>query len=73
MMVVRDYSKLRGKITEFFGTQAAFANAMKLSERSISMKLNEKIDFSQGEIEKAINVLGLKRDDIPEYFFKNKD
>jgi len=73
MMAVRDYSKLKGKITEVFGTQVTFSNAMELSERSISLKLNEKIDFSQREIEKAVSVLGLKKDDIPEYFFKNKE
>ena len=30
-----DYSKLLGRMTEKFGTQANFADAMKLSERSI--------------------------------------
>ena len=35
-----DYSKLKGKIVEKFQTQQAFAKAMELSERSLSLKLN---------------------------------
>ena len=35
-----DYSKLRGKIIELFGTQACFAAAMGWSERTLSLKMN---------------------------------
>jgi hypothetical protein len=35
-----DYSKLNGRIVEIFGTQLNFSVAMGLSERSISLKLN---------------------------------
>lgn len=35
-----DYSKLKGKIKEVFGTQSAFAKAMGLSGVSLSSKLN---------------------------------
>ena len=40
-----DYSKIRGKIKEVFGTQAAFADAMKMSTVSLSEKLNNKVNF----------------------------
>lgn len=64
-----DYRKLLGAITEKFGTQAAFSQAMGLSERSISLKLNNKVGFKQGEITKACTLLGLQTEDIPPYFF----
>ena len=38
-----DYSKLLGRITEKFGTQARFSGAMGMSERSLSLKLNSKV------------------------------
>ena len=48
-----DYAKLNGRIIEKCGTQAVFAERMGLSERTISMKLNNKIAFKQPEIQKA--------------------
>ena len=48
-----DYSKLLGRITEKFGTQARFSGAMGMSERSLSLKLNSKVPFKQPEISKA--------------------
>lgn len=35
-----DYSKLNGRIVEICGTQANYAKAINLSERSVSLKLN---------------------------------
>lgn len=67
-----DYSKLNGKIIEKCGTQAVFAKKMGLSERTISLKLNNKIAFKQPEIQKALNVLGLADDEIQAYFFTLK-
>lgn len=67
-----DYSKLLGRITEKFGTQAKFANAMKLSERSISLKLNNRVVWKDEEISRAIDLLGVKPKEIPAYFFKYK-
>lgn len=67
-----DYSKLNGKIIEVCGTQANFAESMGLSERTISMKLNNKIAFKQPEIQKALGILGLADEDIQAYFFTLK-
>lgn len=64
-----DYSKLIGKIIEKYGKRAAFAKAMKLSEHSLSMKLNSKISFKQEEIVKACRLLGIDFSEIPVYFF----
>lgn len=67
-----DYNNLLGKIVQKYGTQYNFAIAMEVSERTLSLKLNNKIPWKQTEIEKAINLLGISKKDIPEYFFKNK-
>lgn len=64
-----DYAKLLGKIKEKCGTQAEFAKKMNLSERTISQKLNNKVDFSQSEVLKASAILGIQRDEINLYFF----
>lgn len=65
-----NYDKLNGRIVEKCGTQQSFAKKMGLSERSVSLKLNNKVPFKQEEISKALDVLGLNADEIAEYFFK---
>ena len=45
-----DYSKLRGKIVEIFGTQSCFAVAMGWSERTLSLKLNGLRTWKQPDI-----------------------
>ena len=52
-----DYAKLNGKIVEKCGTQAVLAERMGLSERTISLKLNNKVAFKQPEIQKALPIL----------------
>ena len=67
-----DYSKLRGKIIEKFGTQGCFARALGVSERTLSLKLNNRIFFSQDEIVKSSELLNITSDKIQFYFFENK-
>lgn len=67
-----DYKKLNGRIIEVCGTQAVFAEKMGLSERTISLKLNNKISWKQTEIQKAVEILGLSDADIQIYFFTAK-
>ena len=68
----RDYRKLRGKIVDVYGTMSNFAKEMGYSERTISLKINGKVDFSQSDIVKMVSLLGLRDKDIPIYFFTNK-
>lgn len=70
--MVFDYSKLDGKIREVFGTQGKFAEAMNLSERTVSMKLNNLRAWKQNEMVEALEVLGLSFFDLVEYFFMLK-
>ena len=45
-----DYSKLRGRIVEKIGSQYAFAAMIKMSEKTLSLKINNKVAFTQDEI-----------------------
>ena len=67
-----DYSMLSGKIVEKCGTQSRFAKEMSMSERSMSLKMNGKVDWRQDEILKACACLGIEHAEIPAYFFRQK-
>ena len=67
--MVYDYSKLNGKIREVFGSNGRFAQEMNMSERTLSLKINNKVYWKQPEISRACELLGIERDDIPTYFF----
>ena len=67
-----DYSALTGKIIEVCGSQYVFATEISLSERSVSLKLNNKVGWKQHEIIKASEVLSISSNDIPRYFFKRE-
>lgn len=67
-----EYGKLRGRIREVFNTQEAFAEAIGMSSASISAKLNNKVEWSQREIDRAVEVLDIPKEEIPVYFFTSK-
>ena len=67
-----DYSKLAGRIIEVFGTRYNFAKAMGWAERTLSLKMNGKREWKQQDISKAVKLLKLLPEDIPDYFFKQK-
>lgn len=64
-----EYRKLRGRITEIFGTQAAFALALGLSKNSVSKKLTGKTEFSQSDVEQWAKLLNIQRSDYGEFFY----
>ncbi|MFS7238180.1 DUF739 family protein [Carnobacterium divergens] len=66
------YRKLLGRITEIYGTQYNFSIAMGTSERTLSLKLNDKVPWKDEEIQKAIDLLGIPKKDIHKYFFETK-
>lgn len=67
-----DYSVLSGKIVEKYGTQYNFSIAIGLSERSLSMKLNDKTPWKDSEIKRAIKLLSIPKREIGKYFFEEK-
>ena len=64
-----DYSRLRGKIREHFGTEDAFAKELGISRTSLSQRLNNRLEFSQQEMNKCCLLLGIDLSDIKAYFF----
>lgn len=64
-----NYSKLLGRIVEKVGTQSKFSEAIGLSERTVSLKLNGKVGWKQTEIVKICDVLHIPQEEIPAYFF----
>lgn len=66
------YAKLRGKIREVFGTNAAFAAAMPMDLSTLSAKLNGKSPWKREEIEQACVILGIPIEEVYLYFFTKK-
>lgn len=66
---VYDYSKLRGRITEKCGFQKRFCALMGISQSTLSNKLACVTYFSQPEISRIVDVLGIEPEQISRYFF----
>jgi hypothetical protein len=67
-----DYSKLRGKIKEMFGTESKFADELGISKSMLSLRLNNISCWSQDEIEKASQLLEIDKTEFATYFFNRK-
>ena len=67
-----DYSKLLGRIIEVYVNQGNFAIAMRLSERTMSLKLNNIRPWKDNEIKKAMKLLKLPENKVHLYFFKEE-
>lgn len=68
-----DYSKLRGRIIEIFGTQRDFAEALGVSPQTITCKMKGYVEWSQEDIAKVIEILNIDPREIHVYFFTKKD
>lgn len=64
-----NYSKLRGKIREVYGTQEKFAIQLGIGQVSLSKRLTGELDFKQSEIERACKLLKIQPSEITLYFF----
>lgn len=67
------YSKLRGRIRELFGTQAAFADAMEMNPATLSAKLVGRVDWSRAEMEKACILLDIPMNEMHVFFYCPKN
>ena len=71
--IIFDFSKLRGRIKEIYGTQTAFATAMLMNEATLSNKLNNNVEFSPKEIYRACLLLCIDlKKELTLYFFTPK-
>lgn len=67
-----DYSKLRGRIVEKFGKNAAFAEAIGISETTLSKWLNNQKYWKHEVMIAAVEALEIPLDEIGDYFFTRK-
>lgn len=63
------YNRLKGKIIEKCLTQRDFAKVAQISYTSLNRKLNNHCEFTQSEIIKSCDVLGIPYTQISEFFF----
>ena len=68
----KDYSKLRGRIVEYFGTQGAFAEAVGNKVNTMSYKLRGSSVISVKDIEQWCEIIEIPTKDIGLYFFTYK-
>lgn len=67
-----EYSRLIQLIKFKFGTRDNFAKALNIGRVSLSKRLNNRLEFTQGEIAKSAELLDIPQEMIPEYFFEEK-
>jgi transcriptional regulator with XRE-family HTH domain len=67
-----DYSKLKGRVVECFGTQEAFSREIGMSPAGLSAKLRNLTGFTQDEICAACLALNIPARQISQYFFTHK-
>lgn len=67
-----EYSKLRGKIVEKYGSQQEFAKALSISENTLSLKLNNKVRFTSDDIIQISDLLDIDKNEVGIYFFTSK-
>lgn len=67
-----DYSKLRGKIREKFGSYEKLEPNISFTTVTLSRKLNSKGYFGSDEIMELVKVLNIEEKEVNEYFFNVK-
>ena len=64
-----DYSKLRGRIVEKYGTLSKFAEVLGTSLVVVSNKMNNKTGFSRADMEQWAALLDISGNEYDLYFF----
>lgn len=72
MQNVFDYSKLRGRIVEKFGSIEAFANNTTRSFTTISKKLNNKVPISRDDMIEWSSLLDIPLEEYGAFYFVKK-
>lgn len=67
-----DYSRLKGRTKEAELRQEDVGTAIGLTATTYSLKLNNRAEFKQSEIEDICRLLDIPFGDIPSYFFTPK-
>lgn len=72
MAMEYDYSKLKGRIVEKYGTVSAFADALGIKVQAISPKLRGRKTITKADIIEWKQLLEIDTDDIGMFFFMPK-
>lgn len=64
------YSKLKGRIIERYGTRKAFAEAVGITESTLSLKLNDKAGITREDILAWSDLLGVSLDEYGSFYFE---
>lgn len=64
-----DYSKLRGKIKEIYGSEKKLAEEMKIDPATLSRKLNNPNGLKTTDVQVMIEMLHIEPKEVYEYFF----
>ena len=67
-----DYNKLRGKIKECGLTETALARLLQISPSTLSMKLNNKLDWKLSEIQGICKALNIPGEELHKYFLTDQ-
>lgn len=66
------YNKLKGRIIEKYGSQGKFAEALKMSENTVSRKMQDKVEFSKDDMVKWAELLDIDSSEFWDYFFADR-
>lgn len=69
---IKPFAKLRGRIVEKYGSQAKFAEALGVTEQTVTGKLNGKTQFTIEDIVEWCNLLEIESEEVNVYFFAEK-
>lgn len=72
MITEFDYSKLRGRIVEKFGSIEAFSNNTSISYISVSKKLNNRVPISRADMMEWSELLGIPLEEYGAFYFVKK-
>ena len=67
-----DYSRLKGRIVEIFGTAGRFAEALGFKPNMLTARMRNGTPWKDCEIYAACELLGISPEEIPVYFFAVK-
>ena len=70
--VTFDFSALRGRIVQYYGTIEKFADAIPMGRVTLYLKLKNKRDFTSENIYRIAKLLNIASEEINIYFFTEK-
>lgn len=70
--IIYDFSKLRGRIVEKFGSQSAYAEFKGWAVQQLNRKLQNSVRFTPTDIDSICDDLDIEVGEIGEFFYTKK-